>query len=67
MFGGIFILILVVLAIWYFTRGDLNFPGRPGKADTALEVLRKRFAHGDINKEEYEEKKKILEEGELNH
>jgi uncharacterized membrane protein len=30
------------------------------KSDEALEILRKRFASGEINKEEFEEKEKIL-------
>jgi putative membrane protein len=30
------------------------------KADTALEVLKKRYARGEISKEEYEEKKRDL-------
>ena len=30
------------------------------RADSALEVLKKRYARGEINKEEYEEKKKDI-------
>jgi putative membrane protein len=30
------------------------------KADSALEVLKKRYARGEISKEEYEEKRKDI-------
>ncbi len=33
--------------------------GRPG--DSAVEILKRRYARGEINKEEFEEKKKDLE------
>ena len=32
-----------------------------GSGDSALDVLRKRYAKGDIDQREYEEKKRILE------
>lgn len=31
-----------------------------GKTETALDVLKKRYARGQINKEEFEEKKKDI-------
>ena len=34
-----------------------------GKQDEALDILRRRFAGGDITKEEYEERLKILNGG----
>jgi putative membrane protein len=35
--------------------------GEGGPEDTALEMLKKRYARGEINREEYEEKKKVME------
>ena len=57
--GAIFwILILVglVLLIKYLWEGA----GAKGAQESALEILKKRYAKGEINKEEFEEKKKDL-------
>lgn len=57
--GAIFwILILVglVLLIKYLWEGA----GVKGAQESALEILKKRYAKGEINKEEFEEKKKDL-------
>lgn len=46
----------VVFLIGYLVR-----QGRPsGTEDSALEILRRRYAKGEINKEEYEEKRRDL-------
>jgi len=34
--------------------------GRVSRSDSALEILRQRYARGEINKEEFEGKKKDL-------
>jgi uncharacterized membrane protein len=34
--------------------------GRESKSDAALEILRQRYARGDINKEEFEARKRDL-------
>jgi putative membrane protein len=57
--GAIFwILILagIVLLIKYLWEGA----GAKGAQESALEILKKRYAKGEINKEEFEEKKKDL-------
>ena len=56
--------------IWWFIWGVFIFwifatpydiPGQKTKKDTALDILKKRYAAGSINTEEYKEKKKHLE------
>jgi putative membrane protein len=34
--------------------------GRPGRADSALDILRERYARGEINREEFEQRKRDL-------
>ena len=34
--------------------------GRDGRSDTALDILRQRYARGEINKEEFDAKKRDL-------
>jgi putative membrane protein len=67
-FGGIFMIIFWVLVIvgliflikWLIqsTKGDSG-SGRSGSSK-ALDILRERYARGEINKEEFEEKKRDL-------
>ena len=52
---------LVIWGIVALVRGSGGSRGSDSsKADSALEVLKKRYARGEIDKEEYEEKKKDL-------
>jgi putative membrane protein len=55
--------IAIILAIIFFIRW-LSFSTRAGGTskpeDSALDILKKRYARGEINKEEFEEKKKDL-------
>ena len=52
--------IWVVLAFWIFAL-PYDIPGQRKKKDSALDILQKRFASGEINASEYQEKKQILE------
>ena len=54
--------IWVIMLFWIFAT-PYDIPGQRRKRDTPLDILQKRFAAGDINNEEYQEKKKILENG----
>lgn len=58
-------LIMVVrldfLLLWIFAS-PYSILGQRAKKDTPLDILKKRLASGEISNEEYQEKKKILEE-----
>ena len=49
----------IIFIIWVFAT-PWNIPGQRGKKDTLLDILKKRFANGEITKEEFEEMKEIL-------
>ncbi len=60
-FGWILGIIVLIVVIWTFTRG-IN-PGQnatPTENKSALDILKERYARGEINKEEFEEKKHVL-------
>ncbi len=48
------------LIFWIFAT-PYSIPGQRYKRDSALDILRKRFASGQLTIEEYNEKKKVLE------
>ena len=52
--------IWVIFLIWIFAT-PYDIPGQKTKKDTPLDILKKRYAAGSINTEEYKEKKKHLE------
>jgi len=53
-------IIWMTLLFWIFAT-PYNVPGQRIKINDPLDILKKRFASGQINKEEYQEKKKVLE------
>ncbi len=63
-FMPIFFIIFWGLVIWGIVALVRGLSGPRGydssKTDSALEVLKKRYARGDISKEEFEDKKKDL-------
>ena len=51
---------LIVAAVMIALRLLGMAPGGPKSGDDALEILRQRFARGEIDREEFEERKKHL-------
>lgn len=52
-------LVIIVLLVWLGVK-LFNQGNTPAKEDSALTILRERYARGEISKEEFEEKKKDL-------
>jgi len=52
--------IWIGLLIWIFAM-PYDIPGQRRRKDSPLDILKKRFASGEITKEEYRERKKILQ------
>ena len=53
-------IIWVVIFIWIFAT-PYEIPGERKRKNSPLDILQKRYAGGSITKEEYEERKVILE------
>lgn len=49
-----------IMLFWIFAT-PYTIPGQRARKDSPLDILKKRFASGEITKEEYQEKKKIVE------
>jgi putative membrane protein len=66
-FGGIIMLVFgvaVIVGIIFLVRWLVISTGASGRSagseDSALEILKRRYARGEIEKEEFEEKRKLL-------
>ena len=51
------IIALIVFFLWQYLRQDKNLGN---SKNSLLEILKQRYAKGEIDKEEYEEKKRDL-------
>jgi len=66
MIGGLLLLVaLIVLVVWVvnaLSRGDRGYrgPSDGGSRPTPTEILRERFARGEITEEQFEQAKKAL-------
>ncbi len=58
MFIPVIFLGLIIWAVIYFTRQS-NAPWRSNE-ESPIEILKRRYARGEISKEEFDERKKNL-------
>lgn len=60
-FGWILGIVVLVLIIWAVNRRiNSGYNTTPQEKKSALDILKERYARGEINKEEFEEKKHAL-------
>lgn len=55
-------LILIIAVVWVVAKGlnRNNHTANPGTGKSALDILRERYASGEIDKQEFEERKRNL-------
>ncbi|WP_445718094.1 SHOCT domain-containing protein [Flavobacterium sp.] len=61
-YGGMHLIWWIIwffFIVWIFFI-PVDIPYQKAKKDSPLDILKKRFAKGEISKEEYEESKKII-------
>ena len=62
-FGGMHLIwwfIWIMFIFWVFAT-PYDIPGQMKKKDSPIDILKKRFASGQLSKEQYEEHKAVLE------
>ena len=59
MFMGLFWVIIIIALIYLFRDGVPSFHNST-TSESALDILKRRYAAGEISREEYEEKRKTL-------
>lgn len=58
---GLIILLVFVAVIWFAARAfNIGRMDYPSGQKSALDILKERYARGEISKEEYEEKKRDI-------
>ena len=67
-FGGLFmwafwlVLIVLIVVVVKALTGGTSSPGNSSAQESPLDILRKRFARGEIDKEEFERRRRELEQ-----
>lgn len=53
-------IVWIILLFWIFAL-PYRIPGQRIKKEGPLDILNKRYANGEMNTDEYQERKKVLE------
>ena len=61
MIGGPFILLFALIGVIAVIMWVVQWAGDSRRSRTALDILNERFARGEIDKTEYEEKRKLMD------
>lgn len=63
LFGLLFPILLIALVAYLvgWRPGNVTFPGATQTHQSALDVLKERYARGEINREQYEQMRRDLE------
>lgn len=65
LFGGgfmwLFWIIIILVIIWALKLATGQNTSQKANSESALEILKKRYARGDIDKQEFEQKRKDLD------
>ena len=54
------VIVVILLAVRWLAARDSQGAGSPGPGKTALDILHERLARGEIDSEEFEERKRLL-------
>jgi putative membrane protein len=61
MIGGPFVLLLALIGIVAIVVWIARWAGDSRRSHTALDILNERFAKGEIDKAEYEDKRQLID------
>ncbi|MGB5709201.1 MAG: SHOCT domain-containing protein [Arenicellales bacterium] len=54
--------IAIIVAVVLLMRASSRSDNTPNRNESAIEILKKRFANGEISEEEFKRKKEMIEE-----
>jgi len=57
---GIFWILIIVVLIWFLAFANRRGSGMTGQEKSALEILKERYAKGEIDRDEFKQKRDDL-------
>jgi len=64
MYFWIILVAIAIMVIWNFNKKNNKIRDSGFEKEDPVDILKRRFAMGEIDEEEYEERKAVLEEDE---